>query len=754
MPRGNILDTSVDYKNNVMVTWLADHGSARRIEDPFEPSFYVHADQSSLYNLAAQLQDTPEVDRLNFTQEKLILGSEKKKLVLEVIPRTLASLSTLASLIDKQGKYRRYQLYNVDLRLPTRYLHHKGVFCNAHVTWNGKDFQLKDAPWAIDYEFPAYTILRFHGEAKTGFQSWHHPITTLYVDGNPLSEGNEANTILSALHYIKDKDPDIICTLQGDSFFLPYLYHRASECGIAAQVNLGREPHQKKQPTKQAKSYFSYGQIVYRPAFYTLPGRAHIDQHSSFFYGESGLYGLIDVSRCSNIPLQLQSRLGPGTAISQMQVNKALDHGYLIPWKKNMPEQCKTARQLLLSDRGGLILSPTVGLHEDVVELDFASLYPTIMLRFNISPETMLCECCPDSLVRVPQLGYHICARKTGLLPEVLKPILYRRFCFKARARNKNYDPGMYKELQQAWKWILVVCFGYTGYRNARFGRIECHESITAFSRNILLSAVDVAEQAGYRVLHGIIDSLWIKKTKGTVSPHHVSRLIGARTGIRMDVIGRYAWIVFLPSKQYDAGALTRYYGVFETGELKVRGIELRQRNTPDFLRLVQQRMLDVLHKARNAQEFHELLPCAVQAALETGKDLITGAVDPFTLVCKTRVSRDITEYQVNTLAKAALLQLRDLGVTAEPGQSVHYLVTDEHSRNHKHCVCILERMTGDEDVDVGYYLRQIARCAESILLPFGYTQETVEHLLWQIKNGETVHGSLLPGVRTAQTSF
>ena len=66
-------------------------------------------------------------------------------------------------------------------------------------------------------------------------------------------------------------------------------------------------------------------------------------------------------------------------------------------------------------------------------------------------------------------------------------------------------------EMQQAWKWILLVCFGYTGYRNARFGRIECYESITAFSRDILLIAKETVEQAGYKVLHGIIDSLWIK---------------------------------------------------------------------------------------------------------------------------------------------------------------------------------------------------------------------------------------------------
>jgi len=158
------------------------------------------------------------------------------------------------------------------------------------------------------------------------------------VDNYIICEENEADTILSAVKYIQKIDPDIICTVRGDSFLLPYLYHRANIHGLKHGVNLGREYAQKLNPSKQAKSYFSYGQIIYRPAFYTLKGRIHIDSYSSFMYGESGLSGLVDISRCSNIPIQLLSRLGPGTAISQMQVNKALEKGYLIPWKKNKPE--------------------------------------------------------------------------------------------------------------------------------------------------------------------------------------------------------------------------------------------------------------------------------------------------------------------------------------------------------------------------------------------------------------------------------
>jgi len=591
-----------------------------------------------------------------------------------------------------------------------------------------------DDQWALDYQVPRFKILRFDlASEKQGVPSFQEPLPGIRLDDEVIQEDNETDTILSVLNRIKQLDPDVIATVNGDSLLFPFLYHRAKSCGIEHLMNLGREKNQKKnnlRPVKKAKSYFSYGRIVYRPAFYTLQGRIHLDTAQSFFYGESGLHGILDIARCANIPLQLLSRLGPGTAISQIEINAAMKKGYLVPWKKNMPENWKTAEELLIADRGGLVLEPVVGLHEDVVELDYASLYPNIMVVHNISPETMLCPCCPDSSKRVPQLGYHICRKQKGLLPEVLEPILQRRFCFKARAKNNQYDPAVYTELQKAWKWVLVVCFGYTGYRNARYGRIECHESITAFSRDILLTASEVAQQAGYEVLHGIVDSLWVKGSPGCVRPFHLSRMISNRTGIRMDVEGRYKWIVFLPSKATGVGALTRYYGMFEDGKVKVRGVELRQHNTPVFLKNAQQEMLTVFKEANTATEFRALLPTSVEVLRRFATAIREDCVDHSELVCTTTVSKDIATYKVQTLPKSALLQLQDLGVQVQPGQSVRYLVTDEASRNYKQRVCLAEKIQGTEHIDAGYYLRQLAKCAESLLVPFRYTKEKLEEML------------------------
>jgi len=754
MLSGNILDVYPDYKRNVMVIWLIHDGRATRIEDVYEPSFYVHTQRGSLYDLSAILKDLPQIKQLNFTPCKTVLGSDKYRMVLEVIPKNLVSLNKLATMIDSWGGFHDYQLFNVDIRLSTRYLQRKGVFCNAFVRWDGKHFTLDDEQWGIDYEIPSFKTVYFDIKLKTEGKlcSFNDAIASIVIDDYIIEWENEYDTILSAVKHISQIDPDIIYTVKGDSMLFPFLYHRAKLNGIDNLITLGRDPVQKEknlQPVKESKSYFSYGRIIYRPAFYTLEGRVHIDTSNSFLYGKSGLRGLIDISRCSNIPLQMLSRLGPGTAISQIQVNKAMEKGFLIPFKKNIPEMWKTAMSLLVSDRGGLILEPVVGLHEDIVELDFASLYPNIMLSHNISPETMLCGCCPDSPNRVPQLGYHICVRHEGLIPEVLKLILSRRFCFKARSKNKNFDKDVYSEMQQAWKWVLLVCFGYTGYRNARYGRIECHESITAFSRDILLTALEVAEHAGYEVLHGIIDSLWVKGSKSCFDPIRLSRMISERTGIRMDVEGRYKWIVFLPNKETGVGALNRYYGLFDNDKLKVRGIELRQRNTPEFLKNVQSSMLKIFSQADNAKDFIGLIPDALDVMLDYGMQIIRGSIDPRVLVFTTRVSKSVAKYKVNNFIKSALLQLRDIGIDVEPGQAIRYVVVSERSRDYKERVCVAELLTDSVEVDVGFYLHHIAKCGESILIPFGYTLEKLEYMMQQIRYREKLNVSVLPRVRT-----
>jgi len=78
-------------------------------------------------------------------------------------------------------------------------------------------------------------------------------------------------------------------------------------------------------------------------------------------FKEGGLPGLIDLARITGIPMQELSRLSPGSAVNAMQVNQAQRDGVLVPWKRNLAENWKTAARIADSGQGALVLEPRVG---------------------------------------------------------------------------------------------------------------------------------------------------------------------------------------------------------------------------------------------------------------------------------------------------------------------------------------------------------------------------------------------------------
>ncbi len=124
--------------------------------------------------------------------------------------------------------------------------------------------------------------------------------------------------------------------------------------------------------------------------------------------------------------------------MSSLQTYTAWKADILIPWKKGDPESFKSAWDLLVADRGGFIFEPKLGFHNDVVEVDFSSMFPMLMLTRNISAETILCKCCPNSSLRVPELGYNICQKRKGIVPMTLALLLRKRFRYKNMLKELN----------------------------------------------------------------------------------------------------------------------------------------------------------------------------------------------------------------------------------------------------------------------------------------------------------------------------
>ena len=211
------------------------------------------------------------------------------------------------------------------------------------------------------------------------------------------------------------------------------------------------------------------------------------------------------------------------------------------------------------------------------------------------------------------------------------------------------------------------------GYRNARFGCIEAHESVTAFARKILLDTLHIAEKYGFNILHGIVDCLWVQVNDNISQDNIISfcEEIHKKTGVNLELKGLYNWIVFLPLKSTPTVAtLNHYYGVFNNGELKVRGLQVRKHDTPKIVKKAQNEILKLFSSAHNWNEFKNLIPKA-RLILNKYIQLLKNRKVPLKdLIIKTRLSRDPSDYVVCTRQAIAAKILKKHGIIQTSGNS------------------------------------------------------------------------------------
>ncbi len=704
-----LLDIRYDPENSTITKWIKTDKGCEPVRELYYPKIYVGG-KPELLSVIASL---PGVKDACFDEKSTWLGRDPEKIISAKVES--ASIYDIASMLEAKG----CSLYNIDLDPVRQYLLEHNLFPAARL----KGDILDDSQYALDYEVPDLVSMELSvtPDRDKGIITMDESIGRITLGDTVIENGDEAEMINELNCAVAHADPDLIMTEKGDSFELPYLHHRASLNDI--ELQLGREKDVL--PEGEGRSYFSYGRILYKPRGYLLAGHLHLDK-SIFLFREGGLLGLIDLSRITGIPLQELSRLSPGSAVTALQVNQALRDGVLVPWKRNLAEYWKTAEELLIADRGALVIEPKVGLHENAFEIDFASLFPNIMVNHNISPETVLCSCCSDSQKRVPFTHYNICQQHIGLIPRVLKPLIERRMTYKKRIVENPSRAQEYEMKQSILKWLLVTSFGYMGFNKARFGRIECHESITAYGREILLRTIELADSMGFEILHGIVDSLWVKGR----DPEKLCEAATKEIGIPLELKGEFRWIVFLPNKSNGVGALNRYYGVMTNGKLKVRGIETRRSDTPGLIRDLQEAMLGKLAEAKTASEFYMKIPEAIVVLREYTRKVLDNECELSDLIFKTHVSRGLDDYRQFNNQAAALKQLRQEGIEMLAGQNINYIITDHKSRSWQKRVIIPELADENTQYDRAKYYEHLLRAAESILLPFGYTEERLDEIM------------------------
>ena len=750
-----------------MILWIKEEdGRLRRFEDPFRPRFYAQGRKSDLLDLFHSLQKERWTAGYQWARKKEFWsGDEVEVMEIEVVgSEHYAQLPRILPPWEEKMTF-----YNCDIPLPQTYLYEKKIFptgrCMVEVEGN-RVFEIHPDPsesvWIDDEDLSDFRILELRTE---GDPIWKKPLI-LECEGYRVEM--ETIDIGEVEKFLRHFDPDVILSDDGDASLLPRLFFEEKRWNLS--IPWDREPYPvKRQIHPKGFSYFSYGRTYYKAPAHLFLGRWHIDRRNSFIYGESGMEGVVELSRLAKVPIQRMARTSPGTAITSMQLDRAFQDKILIPWRKGEPERFKTAWDLLVADKGSLVFQPKLGIFEDVVEIDFASMYPTMMAIHNISPETVLCGCCENR--SVPEVGYTICEKREGIVPKTLRPILARRAWLKKKvkeleSRRWNVEGGdkeiaalssfarndkkrivtqsprgegedwekrreIYNRKQTALKWMLVTCFGYLGYRNARFGRIEAHEAVTAFGRESLLQAKEICEEEGFELLHAITDSLWIRK-KGFKEEEvlELCQKISEATGITMSLEGIYRWMAFLPSKgNRESPVANRYFGLFRNGKIKARGLAFRRGDMPPLIQEAQLRMLEILAGTKDMEDYRVKVPKILDLLLEYSLLLKDGRAKSEELAIGKRISQEPSAYKVDSLTALAAQELEDLGIPIHSGEKVRYVIKDALSKNKAERVRPFPLVGPDDTYDVKKYLEMLVKATEEILIHVGYDTKRLKKI-------------------------
>lgn len=833
-----------------MTLWLIPPGGDQRryrlVDRSFTPCFYVHGPEPRLRHLGQALAARARVT-CALTERTSVWEGEKLR-VLRVSVHYPTQFAALARFVHRYDAGLR--LYNSDLMLAPRYCWEKGVFplakvevevggCAASQAGLGtrgsglavapgfssalvgegsalprerkalpypnpesrapspevRALECRDDEWAIDFELPPFRVMqvRLEGFSRVDPRHGRRGALEVEIDGEwrGLDDADEPVAV-GFERLLRRHDPDLIVSEWGDASLFPGLLRAAAAAGIKLSLNREKSPVER----RRARSYMSYGRILCKGSTTTLFGRLHVDTQNSFVADQCDLEGLWELVRVTKLPVQYSARTTTGTGISYMQMELAYRDGVLIPEQKAEPESPKHPDELLVADRGGLVFPPRLGFFTNVGELDFISEFPSIMARFNVSPETVNCRCCPQA-PRVPELGYRVCQRRRGITSRVVERLIEKREAYKRRmepsgfgtrgsgfglaaACDRRDDKGEghgfsraesaphpsfghplplegervgsegavslsaglkprpstndaalpdwranYKLRRSALKWLLVCCFGYTGYKNARFGKIEAHEAINALAREKLLVAKETAERAGFRVLHALVDSLYVQKEDATRADYaRLAREIEQGTGLPMALEAVYRYVVFLPSKQSpEVPVPNRFFCVPEEGELKVRGLECRRHDTPPLVARMQREALQILAEAHDFESYCRKLTEAREVLERYLVRVEEGGVGIEELVIRRRLTRPASGYKHANATAIAAKQLDRAGVALRPGETIEYIVTEADSNYADDRVRALTLWESWRGYDVSEYqraLREAFKPLEQFATPRG----------------------------------
>ena len=320
-----------------------------------------------------------------------------------------------------------------------------------------------------------------------------------------------------------------------------------------------------------------------------------------------------------------------------------------------------------------MISSPQVGLHENVVVLDYENEYANLILRHNLSYETE-----KETIIQ----------NEKGLLPTIIEKVLDRRMLFKNLEKKFAINTTEWYLCEQriaALKSILVCLYNTTGSLWNRFANVGVFEKINRLLREVLIKTKDIVQAHGFELVYADTDSVFLKKNNAALKDFEcVKNTLSRETGLPMSLEHHYKFLVLLPLEaDQRMEALKHYFGITHTGELIARGIEMRRHDAPNFIKEFQSELLRTLFDCNDSAEvFSKGYDDALMFVTRTIDKVMSGEIEVQDLVVSKLLRQDIDKYRSLFPHVSAAIRLREAGKSLVRGENIQYIHADAQHKN------------------------------------------------------------------------
>ena len=560
-----------------------------------------------------------------------------------------------------------------------------------------------------------------------------------------LNDGYDKEPLKQFVQFVQEYDPDIILGYNSSGFDIPYMLERARANGI--KLDLGRRPNS--EPNQGVYGHYSisgrlhvdllgFAQYVYEVKVKSLDNiadylgvmkkseRVNIewyeipkywddkekrevllkynadDVKSTYLLGDVFVPFGIELSRITGLPLDQLAMASMGNRVEWLLMRQAFKFNELIPNKEEREYE---------GYEGGMVFEPLPGIHHDVYVLDFSSMYPSIMIKYNIGPDTLVKGECEDCYV-APYVGHKFRKEPPGFYKQVLQMLISERKKVKelmAKAKDP-YERRIYEERQKALKILANTFYGYMGWLGARWYSREGAEAVTAWGRKTISEASEIAKSMGFTIVYGDTDSLFVKGGKDVVS---LVKTIEEKLDLEIKIDKVYKRVFFTENKK-------RYAGLTPEGTIDIVGFEAVRGDWCDLAKDVQRVVIEKI-----------LTTDKVDDAVKYVKDVIMRLRrQDFRLeelVIWKSIDKDLSEYEVDAPHVVAAKKAMKYGYLVTKGTKIGYVVVKGAGKLSDRAEPYF-LVKDKSKVDVDYYIdKQIIPAAMRILERFGIKESALK---------------------------